>query len=62
MTCCSFENFDASSQKMVEAKMKAFVALCAGIEKNEIGNTLKDHINVLGIVKTCIKYIEVQVV
>ena len=34
-----------------EAKMEAFIALCDGIERNDIGNTMKNELVQLGIVK-----------
>ena len=45
----------------IEAKMQAFVALCEGIERRQIGNTMKDQMIELGIVDKCIKYIQVRV-
>ena len=37
--------------------MEAFVALCEGIERNEIGNTMKVQMHKLGIVSKCTDYI-----
>lgn len=44
----------------MEAKMLAFVALCKGIERKQIGNTMKAQIIELGIVDKCIKYLKVS--
>merc|ERR1719300_2209277 len=40
-----------------EAKMEAFIALCDGIERNDIGNTMKNELVQLGIVKRCLDYL-----
>ena len=40
-----------------EAKMEAFIALCDGIERNDIGNTMKAELVQLGIVKRCLDYL-----
>ena len=53
------EESEGSSDEGAAAKMKAFVALCAGVERNVIGNTMKDRMLELGIVDKCIKYIKV---
>ena len=58
-----FANFDEKSESSggggsappsggeSEAKMEAFIALCDGIERNDIGNTMKNELVQLGIVK-----------
>ena len=40
-----------------EAKMEAFVALCDGVERNDIGNTMKCHLIELGIIRKCLDYL-----
>ena len=50
-----FNNFNFCHGPDEEAKMEAFVALCEGIERNEIGNTMKAHMNTMGLIDKCIK-------
>ena len=45
------ENSESSGGGESEAKMEAFIALCDGIERNDIGNTMKNELVQLGIVK-----------
>ena len=53
-----FSKFDADhSSGDDEAKMEAFVALCDGIERNDIGNTMKAELVQLGIVQRCLAYL-----
>ena len=52
-----FSKFDDHHAVEDEAKMEAFVALCDGIERNEIGNTMKVQMHKLGIVSKCTDYI-----
>ncbi len=56
-----FDAFDAGHGAEDEAKVQAFVAMCDGIERNQIGNTLKAQMLELGVVDKCISYIEVRV-
>ena len=53
-----FAKFDESEGSgESEAKMEAFIALCDGIERNDIGNTMKAELVQLGIVKRCLDYL-----
>jgi hypothetical protein len=42
-----------------DAKMEAFVALCDGIERNPIGNTMKNQMIETGVIKKCLDYLMV---
>jgi E3 ubiquitin-protein ligase UBR4 len=55
-----FDEFDAEHGPDKDAKMQAFVAMCDGIERKQIGNTMKAQMLELGIVDKCIKYIKVS--
>ena len=48
---------EAAAASDSEAKMEAFIALCDGIERNDIGNTMKHELVQLGIVKRCLDYL-----
>merc|ERR1719489_216681 len=50
-------NNGGGSHQDDEAKMEAFIALCDGIERNDIGNTMKAELVKLGIVKRCLDYL-----
>ena len=52
-----FAKFDADHSHDDEAKMEAFIALCDGIERNDIGNTMKAELVQLGIVQRCLDYL-----
>jgi hypothetical protein len=41
--------------------MELFCLLAAGIDRSPAGNTLKDHIHSLGIVKKAAEYISVSI-
>jgi len=43
-----------------DAKMEAFVAMCNGIERNAIGNTMKSLMIETGVIKKCLNYIVVS--
>ncbi len=47
-------------EEALAKKSQAFVALCEGIERNQLGNTMKEHMMELGIVEKCVKYIAVS--
>ncbi len=47
-------------EEALAKKAQAFVALCEGIERNQVGNTMKVHMMELGIVDKCVKYITVS--
>ena len=66
MIICHFEDvldfskFDAGASERIpddEAKMEAFVALCDGVERNDIGNTMKNELIELGIIRKCLNYL-----
>ena len=66
MIICHFEDvldfskFDSGASERNpddEAKMEAFVALCDGVERNDIGNTMKSQLIELGIIRKCLNYI-----
>merc|ERR1719412_722646 len=66
MIICHFEDvldfskFDAGAAERGtddEAKMEAFVALCDGVERNDIGSTMKGQLIELGIIKKCLDYL-----
>lgn len=52
-----FNRFDYEHTSDDEHKLELFCILTAGIERNAIGNTLKDHIISLDIVKHALEYI-----
>lgn len=47
-------------EEALAKKSQAFVALCEGVERNQLGNTMKEHMMELGIVDKCVKYIAVS--
>ena len=53
-----FDAFDASHSAEDEARLEAWVAMCEGIERNRLGNTMKDELVRLGIVSRCTDYIK----
>ena len=53
-----FPKFDTSHTGEDEANLEAWVAICDGIERNELGNTMKDELVRLGIVARCTDYIK----
>ena len=53
----NFSQFDVGHTGEDEARMEAWVALCVGIERNILGNTMKDELVRLGIVALCTGYI-----
>ncbi|RXG56207.1 E3 ubiquitin-protein ligase UBR4 [Armadillidium vulgare] len=53
-----FEKFDACHTAEDQAKMEAFCVFCSGIERNHIGNQLKDMIIRANIVKDALSYLE----
>ncbi|XP_076048949.1 E3 ubiquitin-protein ligase-like protein poe isoform X2 [Oratosquilla oratoria] len=54
----NFAKFDAEHSSEDIAKMESFCVFCDGIERNEIGNQLKDMIIRADIVKDALAYIE----
>ncbi|KAJ4446278.1 hypothetical protein ANN_12973 [Periplaneta americana] len=52
-----FNRFDFEHTPEDEHKLELLCILTAGIERNAIGNTLKDHIVSLGIVRQALEYI-----
>lgn len=55
-----FYKFDFEHTSEDEQKLELFCILTQGIERNAIGNTLKDHIINMGIVKDALEYITVS--
>ena len=55
-----FSKFDVERNSDDDAKMEAFIALCDGIERNAIGNTLKQQMIETGVVKKCLDYLMVR--
>ncbi len=55
-----FAKFDADHGSDDDAKMEAFVALCDGIERNAIGNTMKRQMIETGVIKKCLDYLVVS--
>merc|ERR1719228_748970 len=53
-----FTKFDVGHTGEDEANLEAWVAMCDGIERNELGNTMKDELVRLGIVARCTDYIK----
>ena len=53
-----FASFDAGHGVEDEARLEAWVAMCEGIERNRLGNTMKDELVRLGIVSRCTDYIK----
>lgn len=56
----NLERFDNEHTVEDESKMEAFVVMCDGIERNKIGNTMKDQMISLDILGKCINYIKVH--
>lgn len=56
----NFYRFDFERTHEDEQKLELFCVLTQGIERNAIGNTLKDHIISMGIVKNAFEYITVR--
>ena len=54
-----FNKFDLDHGNDEDAKMEAFVALCDGIERNAIGNTMKNQMIETGVIKKCLDYLMV---
>ena len=52
-----FAAFDQGHSAEDEARLEAWVAMCEGIERNRLGNTMKDELVRLGIVARCTNYI-----
>lgn len=52
-----FESFDQDRKSEDEQKLELFCNITSAIEKNALGNTLKDHIMSLGIVDKALEYI-----
>ncbi|CAB4062605.1 UBR4 [Lepeophtheirus salmonis] len=55
-----FDKFDIEHGADEDSKMETFVAMCDGIERNKIGNTMKDLMVKSGIMNQCIEYIKVN--
>jgi E3 ubiquitin-protein ligase UBR4 len=55
----AFEKFDAEHSADDDSKVEAFVAMCEGIERNQIGNTMKTQMLEMGIVEKCVTYLQV---
>eukprot|EP00096_Caligus_rogercresseyi_P008738 TRINITY_DN2826_c0_g1_i1.p1 TRINITY_DN2826_c0_g1~~TRINITY_DN2826_c0_g1_i1.p1 ORF type:complete len:2495 (+),score=896.75 TRINITY_DN2826_c0_g1_i1:803-7486(+) len=55
-----FDKFDSEHGADEDAKMETFVAMCDGIERNKIGNTMKDLMVKSGIMNKGIEYIKVN--
>ena len=53
-----FAAFDSVHGAEDEARLEAWVAMCEGIERNSLGNTMKDELVRLGIVARCTDYIK----
>ena len=56
----NFYKFDFEHTTEDEQKLELFCVLTQGIERNAIGNTLKDHVVSMGIVKDAYEYITVH--
>ena len=57
-TVLDFQTFDKGLHgPEEEARLEAWVAMCEGIERNSLGNTMKDELVRLGIVSRCTDYI-----
>ena len=57
-----FSKFDADRSSDDDAKMEAFIALCDGIERNAIGNTMKQQMIESGVVNKCLDYLLVRMI
>ncbi|CAH0393187.1 unnamed protein product [Bemisia tabaci] len=56
-TTFNFYSFDQERTPEDEQKLELFCLLVSGIDCNELGNTLKDHIVSLGIVDSALEYV-----
>lgn len=56
----NFYKFDFEHTPEDEQKLELFCTLTQGIKRNAIGNTLKDYIISMGIVKDALEYITVS--
>ena len=54
----NFAKLDADHCQEDDSKIEAFVAMTGGIERNQIGNTMKDQMIELEIVQKCIRYLK----
>lgn len=54
----NFATFDAGHSAEDEARLEAWVAMCVGIERSGLGNTMKDELVRLGILALCTDYIK----
>ncbi|XP_052737360.1 protein purity of essence isoform X1 [Bicyclus anynana] len=52
-----FDRLDSEQWTEEEFRMELFCVLCANIEKNTIGGTLKDYLISLGVVRDALEYI-----
>ncbi|XP_041973883.1 protein purity of essence isoform X2 [Aricia agestis] len=52
-----FDRLDSEQWTEEEFRMELFCVLCANIERNSIGGTLKDYLISLGVVKDALEYI-----
>ncbi|XP_046403829.1 E3 ubiquitin-protein ligase UBR4 isoform X2 [Ischnura elegans] len=56
--CLNFERLDRERPPEDEQKLELFCTLASGIERNAIGNTLKDYLVSLGVVALALDYIQ----
>lgn len=55
-----FDTFDANRKPEDEQKLELFCNITSAIERNALGNTLKNHIMSLGIVDRALQYVMVS--
>lgn len=55
-----FDRLDSEHWNDEEFRMELFCVLCANIERNSIGGTLKDYLISLGVVRDALDYIVVS--
>lgn len=55
-----FDRLDNEQWTDEEFRMELFCVLCANIERNSIGGTLKDYLISLGVVRDALEYIVVS--
>lgn len=55
-----FDRLDSEQWTEEEFRMELFCVLCANIERNSIGGTLKDYLISLGVVRDALEYIVVS--
>lgn len=55
-----FDRLDSEQWTEEEFRMELFCVLCANIERNSIGGTLKDYLISLGVVRDALEYIVVR--